>query len=392
VRLRRLAASGVALAAWLAACRPVSAPTPQPTPTPSPTPELVRVEPPPLIDDVARESLVAAIDRDLEASDRIGTSDCPSPVVAQSLQSLRQAAARPQTDLAQYVATRFEFRRSTGREDGALFTGYYEPVLAARRRAEAGFVYPLYRRPRDLLEIRLGEFDPEWSDMTIWGRVVGGKLAPYYTRRQIDGEKALAGRGLELAWLDDPVARYFLQVQGSGILRWEDGSLAHVGFAGSNGKPYTSIGRMLADEGAFGTDRATSPAIQAYLRAHPERLDDVLFRNERYVFFAEAADGPVGRLGVKLTGERSIAVDPSFYPLGWLAYVETTAPVVDASGKMTASRPLRRLMLMQDTGAAITGPGRADIFFGTGEQSGLEAGSMSQRGEFYLLTPVECRH
>jgi membrane-bound lytic murein transglycosylase A len=110
------------------------------------------------------------------------------------------------------------------------------------------------------------------------------------------------------------------------------------------------------------------------------------------VFFAEAADGPVGRLGVKLTGERSIAVDPSFYPLGWLAYVETTAPVVDASGKMTASRPLRRLMLMQDTGAAITGPGRADIFFGTGEQSGLEAGSMSQRGEFYLLTPVECRH
>jgi membrane-bound lytic murein transglycosylase A len=358
---------------------------------PSPTPELVRAEPPPLTDDIARESLTAAIDRDLEASDRIGTVDCPGPVVAQALRSLRQAAARPETDLLQYVATRFEFRRSMGRENGALFTGYYEPVLAARRRPQAGFVYPLYRRPGDLIEIRLGEFDPAWSDMTIWGHVADGKLAPYYTRRQIDREGALAGRGLELAWLDDPVARYFLQVQGSGVLRWGDGSLAHVGFAGSNGKAYTSIGRLLADEGVLGAEPATAPAIQAYLRAHPERRDDVLFRNERYVFFAEVADGPVGRLGVKLTGGRSIAVDPSFYPLGWLAYVETTAPVVDASGKTTGSRPMRRLALMQDTGAAITGPGRADVFFGTGVQSGLEAGSMSERGELYLLTPVECR-
>jgi membrane-bound lytic murein transglycosylase A len=391
VRLSRLAASVVALAAWMGACRPVPSPTPLPTPMPSPTPELARVEPPPLTDDLARESLAAAIDRDLEASDRIGTADCPGPVVAQALKSLRRAAARPETDFLQYVATRFEFRRSTGREDGALFTGYYEPVLAARQRPEAGFVYPLYRRPGDLIEIRLGDFDPAWSDVTVWGRVADGKLAPYYTRRQIDREGALAGRGLELAWLDDPVARYFLQVQGSGVLRLGDGSLAHVGFAGSNGKPYTSIGRLLADEGVFAGQPATAPAIQAYLRAHPERRDDVLFRNERYVFFVETPDGPVGRLGVKLTGGRSIAVDPTFYPLGWLAYVDTTAPVVDASGKTTGSRPLRRLALLQDSGAAITGAGRADIFFGTGEQSGLEAGSMSQRGQFYLLTPIECR-
>ena len=380
------------LAAGLTSCRPVPGPTPLPTPIPSPTPELVPVEAPsPLTDDLARESLVAAIDRDLEAGDRIGTPDCPAPAVAQALRSLREAAAKPETDLSAYVAARFEFRRSTGRADGALFTGYYEPVLAARRRPEAGFVYPLYRRPRDLLEIRLGEFDPAWVDVTIWGRVADGKLAPYYTRRQIDGDGALTGRGLELAWLDDPVARYFLQVQGSGVLRWKDGSLAHVGFAGSNGKPYTSIGRVLADEGALGPERATSPLIQAYLRAHPERRNDLLFRNERYVFFAEAADGPVGRLGVKLTDGRSIAVDPAFYPLGWLAYVETTAPVVDPSGKATGTRPLRRLTLMQDSGAAITGPGRADVFFGTGEPSGLEAGSMSERGELYLLTPIECR-
>jgi membrane-bound lytic murein transglycosylase A len=264
-------------------------------------------------------------------------------------------------------------------------------VLAARRRAEAGFVYPPYRRPGDLIEIRLGEFDPEWSDVTIWGRVADGKLAPYYTRRQIDGEKALAGRGLELAWLDDPVARYFMAT-------WIRASL-RAGRRPRSPTPGSPVEWQAVHEHRTERSRTSAssarsvrrrPRIQAYLRAHPERRDDALFRNERYVFFAEAPTAPVGRLGVKLTDGRSIAVDPSFYPLDWLAYIETTAPVVDPSGKMRASRPLRRLMLMQDSGAAITGPGRADIFFGTGEQSGLEAGSMSQRGEFYLLTPVEC--
>ncbi len=391
MRLSRYAAAVVSLGALLAACRPAPGPAPLPTPLPSPTPELLRVEPPLVSDDLSRESLLEAIDRDLVAAERIGTPDCPGPVLAHALGGLRDAARRPETDLAQYVRDRFEFRRSTGREGGALFTGYYEPVLAARRKAKGGFLYPLYRRPDDLIEIRLGDFDADWSGITIWGRVADGKLYPYYTRREIDRGGVLAGRRLEIAWLDDPVARYFLQVQGSGVLRWEDGALAHVGFAGSNGKPYTSIGRLLADEGALGAERATAPGIQRYLRAHPERRDEVILQNERYVFFGEVADGPVGRLGVKLTEGRSIAIDPSRYPLGWLAYVETRAPVVDPSGIMTGYRPLRRLALMQDTGAAITGPGRADVFFGTGERSGLEAGSMSERGELYLLTPVECR-
>ena len=391
MRLRRYAAGVVSLGAVLAACRPVPGPAPLPTPLPSPTPELVRVEPPPVTDDLPRQSLLEAIDRNLKAAGRIGTPGCPGPVLAQALAALRDAVVRPETDLAQTVRDRFEFRRSTGREGGALFTGYYEPVLAARRKSEGGFLYPLYRRPDDLIEIRLGDFDAEWSGVTIWGRVADGKLAPYYTRREIDREGALAGRGLEIAWLDDPIARYFLQVQGSGVLRWGDGSLAHVGFAGSNGRPYTSIGRLLADEGALGAARATAPGIQAYLRAHPERRDEVLFQNERYVFFGEVVDGPVGRLGVKLTEGRSIAVDASLYPLGWLAYVETNAPVVDSSGSTSGYRPLRRLVLTQDTGAAITGPGRVDVFFGTGERRGLEAGSMSERGELYLLTPVECR-
>jgi len=251
-------------------------------------------------------------------------------------------------------------------------------------------VHPLYRRPDDLIEVRLGDFDPHFDGTTIYGRVERGKLAPYHTRREIDRERALDGRGLELAWLDDPVGRYFLQVQGSGILLLEDGSKMRVGFAGANGKPYASIGRLLADDGALGEEHPTAPAIQAYLRAHPERRDDVLERNERYVFFRETADGPIGSLGVKLTAGRSIAVDPSLYPLGALAWVETQAPIVDAAGRATGRRPLHRLAIAQDTGAAIRGPGRVDVFFGTGAAAGLEAGSMSERGELYLLRPRSC--
>jgi membrane-bound lytic murein transglycosylase A len=351
---------------------------------------LVRVEPPEIDDDLGRDTLVAAIDRDLEAATRIGSVSCSAADRARALGDLRQAASLPDTDLADYVRARFEFYRSGGREGGALFTGYFEPILDGRRRREGAFVHPLYRRPDDLIEIRLGDFADGWAGVTIYGRVAGGKLAPYYTRREIDGDHVLDGRGLETAWLDDPVARYFLQVQGSGILRLEDGTELRVGFAGSNGKPYTSIGRLLVDDGSLLAGQATAPAIQAFLRAHPERRDEILFHNERYVFFREVADGPIGRLGVKLTAGRSIAVDVSLYPLGTLAYVETQAPRVDSAGQPAGRRPLHRLVLAQDSGAAIAGPGRVDLFFGTGDAAGLVAGSMSSRGELYFLVPREC--
>jgi membrane-bound lytic murein transglycosylase A len=334
------------------------------------------------VDDLPRETLVAAIDRDLEASERVASPSCGAVETAQALVLLREAATRSDVDLSAYVRERFHFHRSTGRSGGALFTGYYEPVLSGRRRGDGTFAYPIYRRPEDLIEIRLGDFDRDFAGVTLYGRVAGGELAPYYSRREIDGERALDGRGLELAWLDDPVARYFLQVQGSGTIVLEDGSSLHVGFAASNGKPYTSIGRVLADDGSLGGERPTAQAIQAFLRGHPERRDEVLFRNERYVFFREIADGPIGRLGVKLTDGRSVAVDASLYPLGSLAYIETEPSEGNA--------PLRRLVVCQDTGAAITGPGRVDVFFGTGEQAGEKAGVTSMRGNLYFLVPREC--
>jgi peptidoglycan lytic transglycosylase A len=352
----------------------------------------VRVEPPAIDDDLNRESLVAAIDRNLEAATRIRSLSCSPADLARALGDLRQAALLPETDLGAYVRAHFEFYRSAGREGGTLFTGYFEPILDGRGRPEGSFVYPLYRRPDDLIEIRLGDFADEWAGITIYGRVAGGQLAPYYTRREIDGDHALADRGLETAWLDDPVARYFLQVQGSGVLRFEDGTERRVGFAGSNGRPYTSIGRLLVDDGSLPAGQATAPAIAAFLRAHPERRDEILFRNDRYVFFRVVEDGPIGRLGVKLTAGRSIAVDVSLYPLGALAYVETEVPLVDSAGQATGRRPLRRLVLAQDSGAAIAGPGRVDLFFGSGDAAGLEAGSMSSRGELYFVVPKQCTH
>jgi membrane-bound lytic murein transglycosylase A len=350
------------------------------------------VTPPKIHDDLSRESLITAIDREIEgAPTRIGTAGCAAGDVASALIGLRQAAEEPDTDLSAYVAEHFAFEHSTGRDGGALFTAYYEPVLPGRRLREGTFVYPLYARPDDLIEIRLGDFDKDWAGVTIYGRVSAGKLAPYHSRRAIDAEHALDGRGLEIAWLDDPVARYFLQVQGSGIVELEDGNRMRVGFAGSNGRPYTSIGRPLLDDGSLAPGQATATAIQQYLRAHPERRDEIMLRNERYVFFREVADGPIGRLGVKLTDGRSAAIDASLYPLGGLAYVETEAPELDESGTMIGQRPLRRLVLAQDTGAAITGPGRVDLFVGTGNQAGLEAGAMNARGELYWLTPRSCR-
>jgi peptidoglycan lytic transglycosylase A len=388
-----LAGAFAVLLSLLASCRPSPPPTAAPTPAPTAAPaaDLVRVDPPTIVDDLPRESLIAAIDQDMRAVGQLAALDCPATKFADALLALRETALQPTSDLAAAVRSTFDFYRSTGRDGGALFTGYYQPIVEGRRRRTDAFSYALYRRPDDLVEVPLGDFSAAWAGITLYGRVERGKLAPYYSRREIDGEHALDGRGLELVWLDDAVTRYFLQVQGSGIVHLEDGSSLQVGFAGSNGLPYTSIGRVLADSGVLGTEPPTAPAIQRYLRAHPDVRDGVLFRNPRYVFFHETPAGPVGTLGVTLTAGRSIAVDASHYPLGALAYVVTEPRVAGGPAAPAVRPPVRRLVLVQDTGAAISGPGRVDLFFGSGEGAGLEAGTLSVRGDLYLLAPRGCR-
>jgi membrane-bound lytic murein transglycosylase A len=264
-----------------------------------------------------------------------------------------------------------------GRHEG-LFTGYFEIEIAGALTADARHRYPIYRRPDDLVMVDLGEFRPQWRGESIAGRVRAGRLRPYDDRAAIE-TGSLAGRGLEIAWAADPADLFFLHIQGSGRIQLPDGRVFRVGYDGHNGYPYHSIGTELAARGMKGL---TADAIAAWIRAHPEEGDALMKMNARYIFFRELeGEGPVGAEGVPLTPGRSLAVDPAFYPYGIPLWLDTTAP-------LAAGTPLRRLMVAQDTGAAIKGPLRGDIFWGHGPAARREAGAMKNPGALYVLLPL----
>lgn len=251
----------------------------------------------------------------------------------------------------------------------AKVTAYYEPLLSARATADSRFRYPLYRLPSAAqlaaLERRLGRVP---------------------TRADIDGGMALSALGLELAWVDDPVARFFLHVQGSGRLVFEDGTETRVGYAGTNQLGYQSVGAVMLREGLLERGKASATAMRTWLAEHPDRRDGLLFQNPRYIFFRDTgSEGPIGALGTTLVAGRSIATDERFVPRGLLVWLRTTKPVVGEDGALLGQRPLTRFVFAQDAGAAIKGVARVDVFWGSGEQAGVEAGGMNQSGELYLL-------
>ncbi len=264
-----------------------------------------------------------------------------------------------------------------------LFTGYYEPQLEGARMQSPAYPVPLYRRPPDLVTANLADFRSELEAETPIGRVVDGRLQPYYSRADIDGG-ALTGQGLELLWLADPVDAFFLQVQGSGRVHLAEGGSVRVGYAANNGHPYTAIGRILVKRGEMTKEAATMQTVRQWLRGHPGQAPALMRMNARYIFFREVAgDGPIGSLGVVLTPGRSLAIDASLLPLGAPLWLDTTYP----AGTPEAGQPLRRLMVAQDTGGAIKGAVRGDIYWGSGETALRYAGPMKQQGRYYLLLP-----
>lgn len=266
-----------------------------------------------------------------------------------------------------------------------LFTGYYEPLLDGNLVRTERYRYPLYRRPDDLVEVDLSVFSPKYAGEKLYGRVVNRKLLPYFSREEIDGQDVLADKGYELVWVDDPVTRFFLHIQGSGQIRLSDGQRVRVGYAGTNGQAYRSIGKWLLDQGKLRSGETSTPAIRRYLYAHPKEQETIFFHNPRYIFFQITpitAEGPQGSLGVPLTPGRSLATDPKIYPPGALGFIRTRRPVADTQGRITW-KEFSRFVLLQDRGTAITGWGRADLFWGSGDD--IEAGSMAQEGEFYLV-------
>jgi peptidoglycan lytic transglycosylase A len=260
-----------------------------------------------------------------------------------------------------------------------LVTGYYQPELPASRVRTETFRYPVYRTPDDLVDVDVGQLCPACAGRVTQGRVRNGNLVPYYTRAEIEAG-ALAGRGYEIAWLDDPVEAFFLHVQGSALLRFDDDVHLQISYSSSNGRAYTSIGRLLIEQGKMARDAITLGTLKDYLRAHREEQPALMAANQRYIFFRAVVAGPIGSLGVPLTAGRSIAADLSIYPPGALAWlrIQPRAP---------QSVNVARLVVVQDAGAAITGPNRVDVFWGTGATAEAIAGEMQNAGELYLVLP-----
>ncbi|HKR20644.1 MAG TPA: murein transglycosylase A [Stellaceae bacterium] len=263
-----------------------------------------------------------------------------------------------------------------GKSD-ALVTGYYEPEIVAARQKSAHFGVPILARPPDLVGVSLGDFRPSWRGERIAGRVVDGKLVPYWTRAEIEAG-ALDRFHLALFYAADPIDLFFLQIQGSGRVRLADGRTVEIGYDGENGRAYVALGRLLVERGAMTVDQASMQSIEAWLRAHPADAKTLMDENPSYVFFRVLAGGaPLGAEGVDLTPQHSVAVDPRFVPLGTPVWLDVTQ-----NGAAT-----RRLAVAQDTGAAIKGPLRADLFCGAGAAAATQAGPLRASGRMFLLLP-----
>lgn len=277
------------------------------------------------------------------------------------------------------------FNVYTGNQaDGAqqgLITGYYQPVLKGAAASSPRYSVPLYQTPPDLITVNLSVLFPELKYKRVRGRVQGQTLVPYLTRAEIEQPVSpLAGN--ELLWVDDAVEAFFLQVQGSGVVELDDGERVHIGYADQNGHPYQSIGKLLVERGEMTASEASMQSIKAWGQQHPEQLRALLNANPSYVFFKRlpaGLSGPLGALGVPLTAQRSIAVDPFHIPLGAPVYLSTTYP--------NNAQSFQQLMMAQDTGGAIKGGVRADVFWGEGESAGQLAGAMRQQGRVWVLLP-----
>jgi membrane-bound lytic murein transglycosylase A len=383
----------LAAATALVACRTL----PPPPPGPARTAEraLVELAPdafPAFADDLDYAGLDEALERSLGVLARLAAADpgrtfafgkelVPIRKVQATLVRFRELVGARPPPAALNDALRREFRvfRSIGDGQGSvLFTGYYLPELKGSLVREGPYQVPLHRAPDDLVQVRAKDFPQLSSDLV--GRVIAGRLVPYPTRAEIAGG-ALAGRGAELCFVDSAVDAFFLEIQGSGIVRLPDGTSRVVTYAGKNGQRYEAIGAELVRRGAIPPEQVSMQAIRAWLRENPSAQADLLARNPSYVFF-QFADAPTGALGAPVTPDRTVAADARVFPKGALAFIETERPVDAVSAGM---RPFSRFVLDQDAGGAIRTSARIDVYLGSGAYAENAAGRMKQPGKLYYL-------
>lgn len=277
---------------------------------------------------------------------------------------------------------------SVGQNPDGMFTGYYETLLNGSDEASARFHVPLYLRPPELISVDLGNFRTDLKGRRIAGKVQNGQLVPFHNREDITAG-ALDGRDLELVWVDDPVDAFFLHIQGSGRVEMQDGSIRRVGYAGQNGHPYLAIGRVLVRDGEIPRSEISMQSIRVWLADHPDRMHGLLNENASYIFFRDLGDGegPFGSAGVALTARRSLAVDRRHLPLHAPVWLATTHP--DPRSGSLVQLPFSRLMVAQDTGGAINGEVRGDVFWGFGNEAEEIAGRMANAGRYWLLLPKD---
>jgi membrane-bound lytic murein transglycosylase A len=348
-------------------------------------------------DDSDRGSLILAIRRNIASLSRLppgtvfsyGVHRFTLPEVREGQEKFLTLLEKSIDDeqLTREVRENFRIYRAAGRVGGrkVLFTGYYEPVYDGSLIPDEIFRYPLYRTPADLFKIDLSPFGDKFKGEALTARMEAGRIVPYYSRNEIEKERMLDGKGLEIAWLRDPLDVAFLQIQGSGRIRLPDGKYLLVQYHASNGRPYRSIGSYMIEKGFLTREEMSMQAIRKYLSSNPHRTEEVLSSNPSYVFFREAEDGPRGSLGALLTPGRSVALDPKLFPKGALGFISTRRPVVDDRGEITGWTEFSRFVLNQDSGGAIKGPGRADLFWGAGPYAELAAGHSKEDGELYIL-------
>ncbi len=293
----------------------------------------------------------------------------------------------PSHELRRFIQANYVVYKSvgSGEELPVLFTGYYEPLLQGSLYQSGEYRFPVYAPPDDLMSIDLSLFSQEFKGKKITGRLADSTFVPYYERREIEEKGVLEGRADIIAWVNDRTDLFFLQIQGSGKIALDSGGIINVNYENQNGRAYRSIGKLLIESGKISKEDMSMQKIREYLREHPDEADEILNYNSSYVFFSPGKEGPRGALNFTLTPGRSAAVDRSVFPMSVLAYIETQKPLTDASGKIVRWTDCTRFVLHQDTGGAIKGPGRMDLFWGSGDYAEIAAGHLRHRGNIYVL-------
>ena len=342
------------------------------------------------IDDLDFESFPKAIERSIEYYRGLPENDpfdyagdiYTSTEMIASMQLFLDIIARYQGEQRlQEIQQKFLFFETKNNDGPAFFTGYYEPILPGSLEPTNKFKTPLYSIPDDLITVDLGLFNNKFTGKQIIGRVKEKRFIPYDSRQQIAYENSLQNRARVIAYVVNEIELFFWQIQGSGIIHLPDGSYQRINYVAQNGHPYRAIGYLLRDK--ISRQEMSLQKLKEYLYSHPDEVAEILNYNPSYTFFREVDEGPLGNIEVPLTPGRSIAMDHKLLPRGDLAFIETTYPPL-TKAETEKPNPLRRFMVVQDTGGAIRGHGRADIFWGYGVEAEKIAGHMKQKGRIIL--------